>query len=183
MGKKEELFKTFETKASEDDIIKIDENLNSMNRGKIKDIWPKIQALYMMIKDPKAAWTSKATAIASLIYLISPVDAIPDIVPVAGLTDDAAVIIAATTALALQLKKYLIEIEKDKAEIYKRNTLEIEYEKSQNQIEIKEVEEKLKRESLELKKQDEKMKQKFILKTISIIGVFATIITLIIKIM
>jgi uncharacterized membrane protein YkvA (DUF1232 family) len=88
------------------DIQKITEKLPSMNRGPIKEIWPKIQSLFQMVLDPKAAWTSKALAIGSLLYLISPFDAIPDIIPVLGLTDDAAVIISVVSTLAVEVSKY-----------------------------------------------------------------------------
>lgn len=42
---------------------------------------------------------AKAVAIGSLGYLILPFDAIPDILPIAGLTDDAAALAAAAAAL------------------------------------------------------------------------------------
>ncbi|MGB7376522.1 MAG: YkvA family protein [Rivularia sp. (in: cyanobacteria)] len=88
------------------DIQKITEKLPSMNRGPIKEIWPKIQSLFQMVLDPKAAWTSKALAIGSLLYLISPFDAIPDIIPVLGLTDDVAVIVSVASTLAFEVSKY-----------------------------------------------------------------------------
>ncbi|AFY52927.1 hypothetical protein Riv7116_0323 [Rivularia sp. PCC 7116] len=88
------------------DIQKISEKLPSMNRGPIKEIWPKIQSLFQMVLDPKAAWTSKALAIGALLYLISPFDAIPDVIPIAGLTDDAAVIVSVVSTLAFELSKY-----------------------------------------------------------------------------
>ncbi|MBF2014748.1 MAG: DUF1232 domain-containing protein [Rivularia sp. T60_A2020_040] len=77
-----------------------------MNRGQIKEIWPKIQSLFQMAVDPKVAWKSKALAIGSLLYLISPFDAIPDIIPFIGLADDAAVIISVVSTLAFELSKY-----------------------------------------------------------------------------
>ncbi len=88
------------------DIQKITEKLPSMNRGPIKEIWPKIQSLFQMVLDPKAAWTSKALAIGSLLYLISPFDAIPDVIPVLGLTDDVAVIVSVVSTLAFEVSKY-----------------------------------------------------------------------------
>lgn len=92
--------------ANPQDIEKITEKLPAMNRGPIKDIWPKIQSLFQMVLDPKAAWTSKALAIGSLLYLISPFDAIPDIIPIVGLTDDAALIVSVFSALAFELSRY-----------------------------------------------------------------------------
>ncbi|WP_228059825.1 YkvA family protein [Plectonema radiosum] len=92
--------------ANPQDIQKIAAKLPSMNRGQIKEIWPKIQSLFQMAVDPKVAWKSKALAIGSLLYLISPFDAIPDIIPFVGLADDAAVIISVVSTLAFELSKY-----------------------------------------------------------------------------
>lgn len=100
------LVKSVNPQNIQQDIQKITEKLPSMNRGPIKEIWPKIQSLFQMVLDPKAAWTSKALAIGSLLYLVSPFDAIPDIIPIFGLTDDAAVIISVVSTLAFELSKY-----------------------------------------------------------------------------
>ncbi|HIK12879.1 MAG TPA: DUF1232 domain-containing protein [Oscillatoriaceae cyanobacterium M33_DOE_052] len=101
------LLRRFQQEAKPEDIAKIDNNIERMRQGAIEQIWPKIQALVKMIRDPKAAWASKTLAIGALIYLISPLDAVPDIIPGLGLADDAAVIIAVFTTLAYQLDKYL----------------------------------------------------------------------------
>jgi uncharacterized membrane protein YkvA (DUF1232 family) len=96
----------FTEQATEADVQRIESDLSRMKRGPIKEIWAKVIALFTLIKDPDAPWGSKAIAIGSLIYLISPIDAVPDIIPMIGLSDDAAVILAAITKLALDLKKY-----------------------------------------------------------------------------
>ncbi|MEM9925844.1 MAG: YkvA family protein [Cyanobacteria bacterium P01_D01_bin.50] len=93
--------------ANPEDIQKIIEKLPAMNRGPIKEIWPKIQSLLQMTLDPKVAWGPKALAIGSLLYLISPFDAIPDIIPIAGLTDDAALIVSVFSALAFELSRHV----------------------------------------------------------------------------
>lgn len=77
-----------------------------MNRGKIAGIWDKVMALWKFIQDLEAPWGGKAVAIAALLYLISPLDAIPDVIPVLGLTNDVAIILAAVAKLSLDLKKY-----------------------------------------------------------------------------
>lgn len=93
-------------KASPEDVQKIREKLTDMNRGPIKKIWNDVLTLWKMIIDPSASWTSKAVAIGAVLYLISPLDGIPDLLPLVGLTDDAAVILAAVATLAIELKKY-----------------------------------------------------------------------------
>ncbi len=105
-GKIKNIFHKLVKSANPQDIQKITEKLPQMNRGPIKEIWPKIQSLFQMVLDPNAAWTSKALAIGSLVYLISPFDAIPDIIPIAGLTDDAALIVSVFSVLAFELSRY-----------------------------------------------------------------------------
>jgi uncharacterized membrane protein YkvA (DUF1232 family) len=96
----------FAQKATKDDVERIDADLQKMKRGPIKEVWNKVLALFALVKNPETPWTSKAIAIGSLIYLISPIDAVPDLIPIFGLSDDAAVIIATVAKLAFDLKKY-----------------------------------------------------------------------------
>lgn len=93
-------------KADEESVRQIDTKLPRMQRGPIAKIWADVLALGAMIKDPTAAWTSKAVAIGALLYLVSPLDAVPDFLPLLGLTDDAGVVLAAAASLAVALAKY-----------------------------------------------------------------------------
>ena len=104
--KSRELYEQYADGASEADVKKIAGKLDSMKKGPIAEIWDSVTALWKMIKDPHAAWGAKALAIGALLYLVSPVDAIPDIIPVVGRTDDVGVIVAAVAALADSLNKY-----------------------------------------------------------------------------
>lgn len=52
---------------------------------------------------PNASKTSIAIILAALGYAISPVDAIPDILPIVGLTDDAGILAATITAIAADI--------------------------------------------------------------------------------
>ncbi|HAJ60014.1 MAG TPA: hypothetical protein DCP31_12760 [Cyanobacteria bacterium UBA8543] len=73
---------------------------------KVKEL---IEALTKMALDPKAAPGAKALAIACLLYVISPLDAIPDALPVVGWSDDIALIVATVSQLAVELKPYIPE--------------------------------------------------------------------------
>jgi len=106
MEKRDEMFQQMQNNASEADVDKIRKNLSGMNRGKIAEIWDKVMSLWKFVQDPDAPWVGKAVAIGALIYLISPLDAVPDIIPVVGLTDDVAIILAAVAKVASDLKKY-----------------------------------------------------------------------------
>jgi uncharacterized membrane protein YkvA (DUF1232 family) len=63
-------------------------------------------ALYRYIRDPRVYWGKKVLVVGALLYFILPVDAIPDITPVIGFADDAAVIAAAVSSLGKSLAKY-----------------------------------------------------------------------------
>ena len=114
----EEKLKKYTQRASKDDIGRISKKISSMNRGPVGRIWNIVMDLYGMIKDPDIPWQLKAVAVGALVYLISPIDAMPDIVPIAGLLDDAAVISAAVSSLGMAFKKFR---EKKPAEAEKAN--------------------------------------------------------------
>ncbi len=104
---KEEFFNTMKSDASNDDIKKIDKNLNSMKKGKLAEVWDDVMRIYNFMKDPNTPWVGKAIAIAALLYMISPIDAIPDFIPIAGLVDDVGIIAMALAKLTAEYKEYI----------------------------------------------------------------------------
>lgn len=65
----------------------------------IKPLLQKAILLYVLLRDSDTPKWVKAIVIAALAYLINPADAIPDAIPVAGYTDDLAVIVAALASI------------------------------------------------------------------------------------
>ncbi|MBI5331177.1 MAG: DUF1232 domain-containing protein [Betaproteobacteria bacterium] len=63
----------------------------------------KALCLWLVIRDSNAPAWAKAVAVGALGYLISPIDAIPDLIPFIGFTDDIAVIAAAVVTLSLYI--------------------------------------------------------------------------------
>lgn len=59
-------------------------------RTRIRDMARDVLALYLGLRDPKVPWLSKVLALASVAYVFLPVELIPDIIPILGLLDDAA---------------------------------------------------------------------------------------------
>jgi uncharacterized membrane protein YkvA (DUF1232 family) len=49
-------------------------------------------ALWIAARDPRVAWHAKALAGAVAAYALSPIDLIPDFIPVLGLLDDALIV-------------------------------------------------------------------------------------------
>ena len=104
------LLRKFTRRASLQDVPEIARKLGAMNRGPVEKIWDKVQVLWRFIRDPEVAWAKKATAVGSLVYLVSPLDAVPDFIPAAGLLDDVAVILFVVQMLAGSLKSYDPEV-------------------------------------------------------------------------
>jgi uncharacterized membrane protein YkvA (DUF1232 family) len=59
-------------------------------------------ALYLAARDPRTPWYAKALAIAVAAYALSPIDLIPDFVPVLGYVDDL-LIVPAGIALVVRM--------------------------------------------------------------------------------
>ncbi|HEY8910637.1 MAG TPA: YkvA family protein [Desulfosporosinus sp.] len=57
--------------------------------------------LYYALREPKTPSWAKGVILSALGYFISPIDAIPDIVPVAGYTDDLGVLVLALVAVGM----------------------------------------------------------------------------------
>ena len=78
--------------ATEADIQKVAENMDSTKKGPLVKVWDKVVQLWDAFKSPDTPKSLKAIIIGGLIYMVSPVDLVPDVIPVFGLLDDAGVI-------------------------------------------------------------------------------------------
>jgi len=58
--------------------------------------------LYLVARDPRTPWAARLVAGAVAAYALSPIDLIPDVIPVLGLLDDL-VLVPLGVALALRL--------------------------------------------------------------------------------
>jgi uncharacterized membrane protein YkvA (DUF1232 family) len=65
-----------------------------------------IMALFRYMCDSGVVWHRKAVVVAGLIYFISPIDVIPDFIPVVGYLDDLGVILAVIKFLGHELVPY-----------------------------------------------------------------------------
>src|SRR5438876_1442845 len=61
-----------------------------------------VHAVYLASRDPRVPWHAKALAIAVAGYALSPIDLIPDFIPVVGYLDDL-ILVPAGLWLALRL--------------------------------------------------------------------------------
>lgn len=92
-------------------------NLKSLARKLKQDIF----VLYLSYKDSRVPWYAKAVAICVVAYAFSPIDLIPDFIPVLGYLDDL-ILIPLGISLALKLiPPKVIEDNRTKAEDIKKN--------------------------------------------------------------
>ncbi len=74
------------------------ERLNRWARVLKRDV----HALYLASRDPRVPWYAKALAVAVAAYALSPIDLIPDFIPVLGHLDDL-IIVPLGIALVIRL--------------------------------------------------------------------------------
>ena len=66
-----------------------------------------VHALYLAARDPRVPWYAKATAACSAAYALSPIDLIPDFIPVLGYLDEVVIV---PLAIMLAVKMIPAEI-------------------------------------------------------------------------
>src|SRR5215472_3725402 len=57
-------------------------------KQRARELKTEIHALFLAIKDPRVPWYAKLSAICVVAYALSPIDLIPDFIPVVGYLDD-----------------------------------------------------------------------------------------------
>jgi len=71
-------------------------------RQKTEDLKQETYALFLAYRDPRVPWYAKAVAATTVAYAVSPIDLIPDFIPVIGYLDDL-VLVPLGIALAVRL--------------------------------------------------------------------------------
>ena len=71
-------------------------------KARAKALKTEIHALLIAYRDPRTPWTAKAWALVVVAYALSPIDLIPDFIPVLGYLDDL-ILLPLGIALAVRL--------------------------------------------------------------------------------
>jgi uncharacterized membrane protein YkvA (DUF1232 family) len=84
-----------------------DETLSTKGQA-LKTYWADLQLAYKMLRDPnfQIERSKKITVIIALLYIISPIDLIPDAIPFLGMLDDVLVAGYALKQVADELARY-----------------------------------------------------------------------------
>jgi uncharacterized membrane protein YkvA (DUF1232 family) len=69
-----------------------DRTMKERLRGWARRIKRDVHALYLAARDPRVPWYAKAAAMAVAAYALSPIDLIPDFIPVVGYLDDLVIV-------------------------------------------------------------------------------------------
>lgn len=75
---------------------------------------PDWRALYHFLRDSKADWKPKFFLVLVVLYLIWPLDLVPDLIPFLGWLDDVGFTTLALSYLVYASKKYWIKAENEK---------------------------------------------------------------------
>jgi uncharacterized membrane protein YkvA (DUF1232 family) len=78
-------------------------------RTKSKQLKSEAYALYLASKHPKTPWYAKAFAVFVVGYALSPIDLIPDFIPVVGYLDDLIIVPVGITLLLKMIPKEVLE--------------------------------------------------------------------------
>ena len=57
-------------------------------KQRARELRTETYALYLAVKDPRVPWYAKLSAVCVVAYALSPIDLIPDFIPVLGYVDD-----------------------------------------------------------------------------------------------
>jgi uncharacterized membrane protein YkvA (DUF1232 family)/uncharacterized membrane protein YgcG len=106
-----------------------DAGFDRMNQGPLTALWWRVVALRDFVSDNKSSWAEKGnvlTALATLAYVVSPLDLIPDYIPVVGLVDDAAVVTGCFSYLEHKLKPYVAQVERKRAQVERKRAQQMD---------------------------------------------------------
>jgi uncharacterized membrane protein YkvA (DUF1232 family) len=70
-------------------------------KQRARELKTETYALYLAVKDPRVPWYAKFSALCVVAYALSPIDLIPDFIPVLGYLDD---LILVPIGIALTIK-------------------------------------------------------------------------------
>ncbi len=90
-------------------------NANSW-RTKAKGLKSEIHALYLASRDPRTPWYAKALVAFIIGYALSPIDLIPDFIPLVGYLDDLVIVPAGIALLVRMIPNGVLQECREKAQ-------------------------------------------------------------------
>jgi uncharacterized membrane protein YkvA (DUF1232 family) len=84
-------------------------------KTKSKQLRSEVYALYLASKHPRTPWYARAFAVLIIGYALSPIDLIPDFIPVVGYLDDLIIVPAGIALLIKMIPEEVLEECREKA--------------------------------------------------------------------
>lgn len=81
----------------------------------LRNLKTETYALYLAFRDPRTPWYARIFIIVIIAYMLSPVDIIPDFIPIVGYLDDLAVLGLAMSVLFLMVPREVRDECREKA--------------------------------------------------------------------
>ncbi len=78
-------------------------------KTKSKQLRSEVYALYLASKHPRTPWYAKAFAVLIIGYALSPIDLIPDFIPIVGYMDDLIIVPVGISLLVKMIPKEILE--------------------------------------------------------------------------
>jgi uncharacterized membrane protein YkvA (DUF1232 family) len=91
-------------------------------KEKAKRLKTEVLALCLAIKDPRVPWYAKLLMALIVVYAISPIDLIPDFIPIIGQIDDLIIVPAGIALVIKMIPKSVVEEYRQKATAEPINT-------------------------------------------------------------
>jgi len=89
-------------------------------KTKVKEISIKITQVYVSIKSKRTPWYAKVVGVIAVMYALSPIDLIPDFIPIIGYLDDIIILpLLITLTIKLIPKQLWQEFEEESKSIWK----------------------------------------------------------------
>ncbi len=86
-------------------------------RLRAKSLKSEIHAIYLAAKDPRTPWYAKVLAVLIIGYALSPIDLIPDFIPVFGYLDDLIIVPAGIALLIKTIPNGVLQECREKAHL------------------------------------------------------------------
>ncbi|MBI4084159.1 MAG: DUF1232 domain-containing protein [Candidatus Lambdaproteobacteria bacterium] len=90
--------------------------LDRLKRG-ARTVKRDVHAVYLAARDPRVPWYAKALALGVTAYALSPIDLIPDFVPVLGYLDDLVIVPLGILLVARLVPPEILAEHRDAAEV------------------------------------------------------------------
>jgi uncharacterized membrane protein YkvA (DUF1232 family) len=78
-------------------------------RARVRELKRDVLALSLAVRDPRVPWYAKVLAACVVAYALSPIDLIPDFIPIIGYLDDAILVPAGIALVVLLVPRPVLE--------------------------------------------------------------------------